>query len=195
MSTAIFGGTFNPVHLGHRRLLEAVTSAVQLDRVFVIPDRLPPHKQAEQLASGEDRLEMCRLAFAEMPNVTVSGYELEREGKSYSYYTVKHFRELYPDGELYFIMGSDMLMTFDRWYRAQELMQLCTPLCISRRAEDAEPCRKKAEGLERAVFVEAEPLEVSSTEIRGMLGGGRYSELSEYLDTKVIDYIIEHQLY
>lgn len=195
MSIAIFGGTFNPPHSGHRRLLEAVTQAVQLDEVFVIPDRLPPHKQAEQLASGKDRLEMCRLAFSGIPNVTVSSWELEREGKSYSYYTVRHFRELYPDHELYFIMGSDMLMIFDRWYRAQELIQMCTPLCISRCAEDTGLCREKARSFGKAVFVEAEPLEISSTAVREQLRNGQYSELSEYLDDKVIDYIREHQLY
>lgn len=195
MSIAIFGGTFDPPHLGHRRLLETVMRAVEADRVFVIPDRIPPHKAAERLTDGADRLEMCRIAFSGMDGVTVSDWELRREGKSYSYYTVKHFRELYPEGELYFIMGSDMLLTFDRWYKAEELMRLCTPLCISRRAEDTELCREKARGFEKAVFVEAEPLEISSTEIRAMLKDGQYPELSEYLDSKVIEYILYKHLY
>ena len=195
MNTAIFGGTFDPVHNGHIRLLRTVLQAVEVENAFIIPDRIPPHKQAPGLSSGQDRLEMLRLAAAGLDRVTVSDWELEREGKSYSYYTVKHFRELYPEGELYFIMGSDMLLSFDKWYKAEELMKLCTPLCITRSAADTDACREKARQYPSAVFVEAEPFEVSSTQIRRLAAEGRYDELEPLVDPKVLGYIIEKKLY
>ncbi|MBP3272076.1 MAG: nicotinate (nicotinamide) nucleotide adenylyltransferase [Ruminococcus sp.] len=195
MSIAIFGGTFNPPHLGHRRLLEVVTEAVKPDRVFIIPDKIPPHKEASGLVSGEDRLALCRLAFGDIANVEISSYELDREGKSYSYYTVSHFKELYPDDDIYFIMGSDMLLTFDKWYRAEELMKMCIPLCISRCADDIERCRSKAKQFRKAVFVEAAPFEVSSTDIRNIIKNKQDYKLSELLDEKVISYIKTHKLY
>ncbi len=195
MSIAVFGGTFDPVHNGHVRLLKTVLGAVSVERAFVIPDRIPPHKQAERLSDGQDRLEMLRLAVGDIENVTVSDWELKREGKSYSYFTVKHFRELYPDGELYFIMGSDMLLTFESWYRADELMKMCTPLCITRSDADTQACREKAGQYPGAVFVEAEPFEVSSTQIRALAGKGRYDELRPLVDERVLGYIISHKLY
>lgn len=197
-SIAVFGGTFNPVHKGHLHLLQRVCDTVKLDRIFVMPTKQPPHKEAAQLCGERHRYEMCRLAFSGMPNVCVSDYEFTQEGKSYSYYTVKHFRELYPDSRLYFIMGSDMLLTFDSWYRADELAKLCTPLCVARSQEDIERCREKAGELSAvgdAVFVEAAPFEVSSTQIRKMIYDKNFAMLSCYLDENVVKYIMENNLY
>ena len=84
MKIGVFGGTFNPVHLGHLNCLKSVAEQASLDKMIVMPDRIPPHKQAEDLASSEDRLNMCRLAFADIPCVEISDWELKQEGKSYS---------------------------------------------------------------------------------------------------------------
>jgi nicotinate-nucleotide adenylyltransferase len=195
---AIFGGTFNPVHSGHVRLLETVCKAVKLDEIFVIPTKQPPHKEAHELASENDRLEMCRLAFGDFPCVKVSDYEFTREGKSYSYYTVSHFRSLYPDSRIYFIMGSDMLLSLDSWYRAEDLLEMCTPLCISRCESDSAAAREYAEKLKSgcgAIFVEAEPFEVSSTQIRKMIHHKKFTNLYCYLPKNVVKYIMEKNLY
>lgn len=195
---AIFGGTFNPVHKGHTRLLELVAQAVRLDGIFVMPAKIPPHKAAPDLASERDRYNMCRIAFEGFENVTVSDYEFTREGKSYSYYTVKHFSESYPESRLYFIMGSDMLLSFEEWYRWRELLEMCTPICVSRSAEDTAAARQHAKTLSdkgNAVFVEAEPFEVSSTQIRKMISDKNFTKLYCYLDENVVKYIVEKNLY
>jgi nicotinate-nucleotide adenylyltransferase len=128
----------------------------------------------------------------------VSDYELTRGGKSYSYYTVKHFRESYPDSRIYFIMGSDMLLSFETWYRADDLLKMCTPLCISRSAEDTAAARAHAKALSstgEAVFLEAEPFEVSSTQIRQMFAQKNFTNLYCYLDENVVKYIMDKNLY
>ena len=81
MKIGVFGGTFNPVHLGHLNCLKSVAEQAGLDKMIVMPDRIPPHKQAEDLASSEDRLNMCRLAFADIPCVEISDWELKTTGK------------------------------------------------------------------------------------------------------------------
>lgn len=193
---AIFGGTFNPPHKGHKHLLETVMKSVDLDKVIVMPDRLPPHKAADALVSEEDRYNMCLLTFGETDKVSVSDWELKREGKSYSYYTVKHFHKLYKDDELYFIVGSDMLISFDKWYRNDDILKMCSLLCITRSRSDTESARKKAESFgEKVRFIEAEPIEISSSELRSMIINGNFTELTCYLDENVIKYIKEKNLY
>lgn len=122
MNIAIYGGTFNPVHKGHLNCLKSVIESVQLDKIIVLPDRIPPHKSAQGLASGRDRLKMCSLAFEGLENVIVSDWELKRKGKSYSVITLRHFHEMYPDDKLFFIMGSDMLLSFEQWFQYDEIL-------------------------------------------------------------------------
>ena len=103
METGIYGGTFNPVHLGHIHLLKA--AAPCFDRILVMPDRVPPHKEAEMLASGEDRAAMLRLAVSDIPKTEVCTLELEAEGRSYTYLTLRKLRALYPDDRFTLIIG------------------------------------------------------------------------------------------
>ena len=129
MKIGVFGGTFNPVHLGHLNCLKSVAEQAGLDKMIVMPDRIPPHKQAEDLASSEDRLNMCRLAFADIPCVEISDWELKQEGKSYSVITLRHLKEIYPHDKLFFIMGSDMLLSFEEWYQYKEILSLSALIC------------------------------------------------------------------
>lgn len=196
----LFGGTFDPPHLGHLRLLQTAVSAVAPERVIVIPDRLPPHKISDRLASPQLRLEMCRLTFGEIGGAEISGWETDREGKSYSIYTVRHFRELYPDGKLWFVMGSDMLLYFEKWYCWEELLRLCTPLCLARCSGDARAAREQAKRLceitgipDAAVVAEAPPIEISSTEIRKAVALG--GDVSRFVEPRTLALIKEKGLY
>ncbi|MBQ7070031.1 MAG: nicotinate (nicotinamide) nucleotide adenylyltransferase [Ruminococcus sp.] len=197
MRTAIFGGTFDPVHLGHRYCLESVMKNVGLDRVFIIPDRIPPHKQRQDIASGSDRLEMLRRTFADTPGTEISDWELRREGKSYSVLTLRHFHSLYPDDRLYFIMGSDMLLCFDKWYCWEEILSLCGLICVSRRSTDKDRLEQKAKTLRAAgaevIIVPVEPFEASSSEIRQMIRNGE--DCSGFMDKNTLDYIKNKDLY
>lgn len=196
----LFGGTFDPPHLGHRRLLETAIKAAAPERVFVIPDRLPPHKASDKLVSPSLRLEMCRLTFGGIDGVEISDREIMQEGKSYSIYTVRYFRELYPEGRLWFVMGSDMLLCFEKWYCWQELLRLCTPLCLARCSGDAEAARAQAERLSElsgipraAVVIDAPPMEISSTELRKALARGE--DVSQFMEAETLRFIKEKGIY
>ncbi len=194
----LFGGTFNPVHTGHIRLLKSVLDKMDFEKVIVLPDRIPPHKQAHNLVSGKQRFEMCRLAFEDMPSVEISDFELKRSGKSYSVYTVRHFKKLYPNDKLCFIMGSDMLLIFDKWYRYEEILSMATLVCISREDEDTtkklrEYAQKLTEKGGEVIVLDTPPMELSSSEIREKLRNSE--DCSCYLPQKIVQYICENNLY
>ncbi len=186
-----FGGTFNPPHNGHVRLAKAAADELKLDKLLVIPSCIPPHKIAAKLADGQERLEMCRLAFGGDPRLEVSPMELERGSRSYTVETLRELKALYPDSELYFIVGSDMLESFDKWYLWQEILSLSV-LCAASREEGYSPDLSRFGKLaERIKIITLDPLEVSSTQIRNSAG----EVSSELLDPKVAAYIREHGLY
>lgn len=197
MNIGIFGGTFNPVHKGHVSALKKILSAVSLDRVLVLPDRIPPHKSAERLVSGSDRLEMCRIAFSGIENTEISDWELKNEGKSYSVITLRHFHEVFPEDKLYFIMGSDMLASFESWYRYEEILTLCSLICVSRSQEDTDKLEGYADKLRakggEVIIVPVEPFEISSSQIRDMLK--KNLDCTCYLDENVVQYIMAKNLY
>ena len=113
MKTAIYGGSFNPPHLGHVSAVATVLSDLAPDRLLNIPDCIAPHKaMAENTPSAEHRLEMCRLAFGDIPGAEISDMEIRREGKSYTATTVEELRELYPEDEICLVMGTDMFLSF-----------------------------------------------------------------------------------
>lgn len=194
----IFGGTFDPAHLGHRFLAEEAVKAVSLDKLYVIPAGTPPHKQASGLTTDEQRLEMCRLAFSDMESAEVSDYEIKIEGKSYSYNTVKHFRELFSEDKLYFVMGSDQLLTFEKWFRYEDILSMCDIIALSREGSVSQSeLENKAAMLsddpDKIVIVSVRPFEASSTRIRETISSG--GDPSQWLDIKTREYIIANNLY
>ena len=136
MRIGIYGGTFNPPHIGHVHAAQEAASALQLDKLLIIPDNIPPHKELpEHAPTNAQRLEMVRLAFGGIPCAEVSEMELQRAGKSYSVDTVRALRRKYPDAELFLLMGSDMLKIFHLWNEPEEIVRLRQTgvLCPGRR--------------------------------------------------------------
>ena len=190
----IFGGTFNPVHKGHFNLLKTVMNHIDFNKILILPDRIPPHKQALDLVSGEDRYNMCKLAFSDIKNAEVCDWELKQTGKSYSVLTLRHFKEIYPNDKLYFIMGSDMLLCFHQWYCYEEILKLATLVCISREDDCTENhLEEYAESLRckggEIVVVKEKPFVISSSQIRDKLKN--HSDCSCYLNENVVKYIMK----
>ena len=195
MRIGIYGGAFNPVHKGHIKLAEEVKAKAHLDKIIIMPSGLSPHKSSHSLVDSTHRLEMCRLAF-DGEDYIVSDLEIRREGKSYTVDTVTELKQIYPDDELYLIMGSDMLLCFDRWYRYEDILSMVT-ICATTRQGDIsldELKRYSRDVLGKETFIiDFEPFECSSTKVRDALISGQ--DTACLIPEKVLLYIIEKGLY
>ena len=196
MKTGIFGGSFNPVHKGHMHLADTAFEKLGLDRIIFVPSNIPPHKSAAEYVSADARYEMCRLAVSEKENYFVSDYEIKSNRISYTYYTINYFREKYPEDEFYLIIGSDMFLSFEKWYRFDDILSMVSLAVASRENGIAEDLDNKKEFLGkygRIFLFNVQPLPMSSTKIRKMIKNNE--DMYCYLDKKVVKYIVEKNLY
>lgn len=196
MKTAIYGGSFNPVHNEHINIVRAAKSSLGLDRIIVIPTFISPHKKGVLCARARDRLQMCRLAFKDIEGVEVSDYEIKRGGVSYSYVTCRHFKKLYPDDDLYFIIGADMLESFHLWREPEEILK-CVTLAVCAR-EDSEILKKDIKAFHSRFKKEIVEINyvggaVSSTKIRA--GAALGEDISKFVPNSVKRHISGGQLY
>ena len=196
MKTAIYGGAFNPVHNEHISIVRAAKESLGLDRIIVIPTFISPHKKGVICARARDRLQMCRLAFKDIEGVEVSDYEIKRGGVSYSYLTCRHFKKLYPDDELYFIIGADMLESFHLWREPEEILK-CVTLAVCAR-EDKDKLKKDIKDFNNAFKREIVEIDyvgaaVSSTKIRAR--AALEEDISKFVPNSVKQHILRGQLY
>ena len=189
----IYGGTFNPIHNGHLHLIRAACAQLSFDRLLVVPANIPPHKAATDLASNRDRLEMARLATAGMPGVWVSDIELRARGKSYTILTLERLRALFPECRFTLLMGADMLESFDRWHRWQDILKLADIAAFARNEGEEALLERKAALIGRARVVRVEPLPLSSTLVRERVRRGE--DISGLVPEPVAAYIYEKGLY
>lgn len=196
MKIGIFGGAFNPVHNGHLNIADAFYEGLKLDKLLLIPTANPPHKSGAGLLSGEDRINMLRLAIENKP-YEISTIEFERNDKSYTYNTLLELKKLYPEADLFLIIGADQIINFDKWYRYSDILDMVT-LCASARENEEEKqiIIKSAQrlGIQDSFYMSSRAvLRVSSSEIRDKIKNG--SDVSKLLPKKVFDYISEKGLY
>lgn len=194
---AVFGGTFNPVHLGHTEIVNAVIETGLFDKVFIIPTNVPPHKECTSLAGNSDRLNMCRIAFKDLKNVYVSEIETNREGKSYTFDTVTMLKAQYPSDNFTIVCGGDMAVSLESWYRYPELKSLVSFLFINRSNISGSEFMYYAEKIRNdgAVIkiLDAEISDISSTSVRNKIKNGE--SVSDLLCPAVSDYIKSRGLY
>lgn len=198
MRILVYGGTFNPPHNGHVRAAQAVSAALRPDRLLLIPAAIPPHKPlAAESPSAQERLTMTELAAAAIPGAEVSDRELRREGTSYTSDTLRELKARYPDEELVFLVGTDMLLSLPTWHEPEVICALASIAVFARENGRSEEIGAAAERLRRdygaAVYViPGEPVEISSTELRAALPerGG-----CELMPDAVYAHIIQKRLY
>lgn len=169
----LFGGTFDPPHVGHVAVATDVADALELDRVLWMPAATSPFKVGEEGTDPALRLEMAREAAEVDPRFRVRDDELRRGGVSWTVDTLRALRrELEPDAVLYLILGADQLASFDRWREAEEILRLATPAIMDREGEDAGEAAPDLPGMERAVHVPVTRVDVSSTRVRERIRAG-----------------------
>jgi nicotinate-nucleotide adenylyltransferase len=195
----LFGGTFNPIHLGHIQVIQEVKKEFGLDKIFIIPSALPPHKEPDGLVDAGDRIEMIRLSFLNHPDFSVSDVELNRSGPSYTIDTVRHFKSILPeDAKLFLILGLDAFLEIGTWKSYKDLF-LLIPFIVMSRGTDGKNGRmfgrktvgdylksKISEGYnlsasqlsyihkkKQPVYVfDVTPVDISSTKIRKLIKNG-----------------------
>jgi len=194
----IYGGTFNPPHIGHIQAARQAVSALQLTKLLVIPDRIAPHKVIpEGSPTPEQRLEMLQIAFADCPQIEVSDLELQREGASYTWETVEQVKQQHPDAQLVLLMGTDMFLTFHNWKNPGRILKNAHIGVFyrgdrnERAAVEARKAEMEALGA-RVELVENHVIEISSTQMRRLLA---FRCAADFLPEGVLDYIREKRLY
>lgn len=190
----VMGGTFDPIHLGHLMIAEAVWNEYRLDKILFIPSANPPHK-SNVLTSAKHRFNMALLATCSNPHFEVSSIEMERQGPSYTVDTIKELKQIYGDkAELYFIIGADSIKELPTWHNIDELLTLCH--FVATRRPGYEPDLKLVEEDYKDADIrvlETPELEISSTDIRRRIKKG-YS--IQYITTEQVQqYIRKEGLY
>ncbi len=192
----LFGGTFDPPHLGHLTVAQEVAERLSLDRLLWLVAGLPPHKLGEVLSPPTIRVEMARAAVAGNPLFGVSEVELDREGPTYTVDTLRHFRVAYPDAELFFLLGADQLAEFHEWQEPEGIAGLATLVAVGRGGVDPDQLPPVALGPgEELNFMSLQVtrVDISSSEVRARVREGRSIQ---YLVAEDVRRIIEtHRLY
>ena len=192
----IYGGAFDPPHLGHARLLEEAIKTVSPDLALVIPTGVSPHKRR----SGTPywiRYDLAKRTFLSLPgNVRISS--LESKGRrNYTIQTIRKLQKIYPGAELYLLIGSDMLASFPTWHLYKRILSRCTVVAGAREEDITDQLRSDAEVLKKdggkIILMQFVPVEISSTELRAMIKDNK--DTSEFLTEGVRDQIRKKGLY
>lgn len=182
----LFGGTFDPPHLGHLLIAQEALTAVKLDEVWFVPVSTPPHKERAGLTSGKDRYDMVKAALLQEGRFRVCDIELIRKGKSYTIDTVRELKRTYPDNEFFFLIGGDMVDMLPEWRGIDELKQLVTFVAFNRPGASA----KSQPDVHFVPFVE---VNISSSLIRERLAKGK--PIRYFVTPEVEQLIEERNLY
>ncbi len=185
----LFGGTFDPIHIGHLIVAEWVQDALDLQTVYFIPNHIHPFGKRSDITSAEKRLRMLKIAIAPFKGFRLSDYEIRKGGVSYSIETIEYFRQKHPGTQLYYFIGADNLPEFHRWHRYEEILQNAQLVVYDRKEGHLPPHLPS----ERILFLKTPLIEISSTLIRERIEQGH--AVQSLLPSGVWQYIQKSGLY
>ncbi len=187
---AIFGGTFNPFHIGHYEMLSSICELSFIDNVLVMPDKIPPHKTFNNVVDDIHRQNMCKIVCDDFNKAQLCLIEFEREGKSYTVDTIKLLKEKYTNDNFFVVIGGDMLSTLDTWYNWQELLKLTSFIAFKRKGltNFAESYNRLTKLGAKINVIETEITAVSSTNLREKID-------KNLLPKKIYEYILKKGIY
>lgn len=181
----LFGGTFDPPHIGHMIVAQDVVERLGLDRLFLIPAGTPPHKQDQTVSPAAIRFEMVQSIAAGNRALAVSGIELERNGPSYTVDTLRYFRDLHPRAEIFFVLGADQAAAFDTWHEPEAVASLATLVVLAREGSEVP--------LAGFTSVPVTRVDISATAVRMRVREGR--SIRYLVPDRVIEIIERNRLY
>ncbi|MBR5872964.1 MAG: nicotinate (nicotinamide) nucleotide adenylyltransferase [Oscillospiraceae bacterium] len=197
MKIGIYGGSFDPVHVGHVNAAKNFMEELSLDKIIIIPAYQPPHKKGLAMTPSEHRLNMCNIAFGKLEGFEVSDIEIKRADEGYMADTIAELREIYPDDEFYLLIGGDMLLSFRKWYAWSKITDEAVLAVAARNWEDDAALEGEAAMLRSyGATVKIVPIdvkEISSTAVREVVR--RADDISSMVPEGVDDYIWDHYLY
>ncbi len=195
----LYGGTFDPPHKGHRHLLQAALEQAEFERVFLIPAYVPPHKDRRPALSFEARKGVLKDYFCDIPNLEVLDIEEKLGGKSYTIHTVEALEAQYPNETLYFLMGSDMFLSFEQWVQFETLLKKLILVVGSREEGDYEQLNAQRERLLKQysckgiLLCSTKPIVCASSEIRNV-GGGAAGRVLAYIGEEMDEKRARHTM-
>ena len=202
----VFGGTFDPVHNGHTKIIQNLLELIPLDEIKVIPNGQPPHRTS--VCSNNDRLEMVNLAFKGINQISVDEREIQREGPSYAIHTAEEILEEYHQDNIIWIMGSDAFSEIDTWFEWEDFLNIINILVMARPGSEINSTSiagtlilerqtsnidDLSHGAGKILIVDIDPINISSTQVRSNLAAGE--TVNELILEDVSDYIDSGKLY
>ncbi len=193
MNICLFGGTFDPPHIGHLIIAESILSDLDIDKIIFIPSSIPPHKPLHSYSSASSRVEMLQISIKGTPAFQISDIELNRPGASYSVDTIKQIKSQMSlsKEELYFVIGGDSLIEFQMWKNPHEILSLAQVIIAPRPSFTKDMV--KPEFLEQVQFLDTPQIDISSSMIRERVREKK--SIRYYVIPEVLEYIQEKRLY
>lgn len=196
MKVGILGGTFDPIHNAHIAIAKEAMLQFKLDKVLVMPTPYPPHKDKSKLTGNFHRANMIRLALKDIENIEFSDFELNNTTTTYTADTLSMLKELYPENDYYFILGSDSVASFMSWYRPDAILKYATILAVKRDDESAALMENKIDEIEKTYNVKIGVIHMNSLDISSsFIRVHDYSEIEKSVPKSVFRYIKDNELY
>jgi nicotinate-nucleotide adenylyltransferase len=183
MRIAIYGGSFNPMHIGHEKIVDYVLNNLNMDKIIIIPVGIPSHRE-NNLEQSNTRLKICKEIFKGNKKIEVSDIEIKSEGKSYTYDTLLKLMDLYGENNEFFeIIGEDSLKSLKTWKNYEELLKICKFIVFRRKDDKNIQIDEEFLNNKNIIILENEYYDISSTEIRNMVKNNE--DISAFVNKKV----------
>lgn len=183
MRIAIYGGSFNPMHIGHEKIVDYVLNNLNMDKIIIIPVGIPSHRE-NNLEQSDTRLKICKEIFKGNKKIEVSDIEIKSEGKSYTYDTLLKLMDLYGENNEFFeIIGEDSLKNLKTWKNYEELLKICKFIVFRRKDDKNIQIDEEFLNNKNIIILENEYYDISSTEIRNMVKNNE--DISAFVNKKV----------
>lgn len=185
----LFGGTFDPIHLGHTIVAEWMHFNLKLEKVFFIPNHIHPFQKKNNITPSDARVQMLSLALENYPQFEICPYEINRDNTSFAIETIRYFKKLYPAKELFYLIGKDNISEFHKWKEPEEIFKQAKVVVFNRKGNE----HPQSKYFEKFIFTESPIIEISSSFIRKSIRGNR--PFKSFLHPSVHEFIKNNNLY